>query len=320
MHRKFLLFILVGTSLVIVGCSQVKQANTATKISDQTPTPSLPSPSATSTAIYTPSLTSTPTITFTPSNTPTATPDMRPNPDPWANWSIVPTLSARAQEIYRNGMKLGNTPFTFSSVGDCQSEPDVFMGVFVEDWYNPQTMLPNDPTLWTTIDLYRDSFKHSSASVRDGLSAPSALDPLWADPERCQPSESPIACELRIYKPSIIFINLGTNWRADASTAVYENYLRQIVDIVIANGTIPVLSTKADNIEGDWSINRRTVRIAYDYDIPLFNFWLAAQFLPNAGLDASRDNIYMTTAAWDLRNYYALKTLDMIRQAVEQIR
>jgi DNA-directed RNA polymerase delta subunit len=59
--------------------------------------------------------------------------------------------------------------------------------------------------------------------------------------------------------------------------------------------------------------------VAYDYDIPLFNFWSAAQFLSNQGLDPSRDNIYMTTEAWDLRNYYALKTLDAIRQALEQI-
>ena len=74
------------------------------------------------------------------------------------------------------------------------------------------------------------------------LSAPSALDPLWNDPARCDLTESPLACELRLYKPMIVFVNLGTNWRADASVDVYEKYLRQIVDEIIAAGSVPIRS------------------------------------------------------------------------------
>ena len=152
--------------------------------------------------------------------------------------------------------------------------------------------------------------------MRDGLSAPTALSALWAYADSCQPNENPVQCELRVRKPSIIFINLGTNWRAGASARAYEGYLRQIVDLVIANGTLPMLSTKADNVEGDHSINLVTAQVAHDYDIPLLNFWLSAQILPNDGLDASRDNVYLTPDGWDQRNFSALLTLDSLHRTL----
>ena len=47
---------------------------------------------------------------------------------------------------------------------------------------------------------------------------------------------------------------------------------------------VPIIATKADNLEGDNSINATVAQIAYDYGIPLWNFWAAVQPLPNHGL------------------------------------
>lgn len=222
----------------------------------------------------------------------------------------------RAKEIYLQGIKLGVTPRTFSVVGDCQSESEIFLGIYATDRY----FLGSDyQYLQETIDDFYSSFSHKSISVRDGLSAPSALSPLWADPQVCQPDENPVQCELRLNKPMLVFINLGTVWREGASADKYEEYLRQIVELIIASGAVPILSTKADNVEGDHSINLATARVAYDYDIPLFNFWAAADRLPNHGLDPERNDIYLTPDAWDVRNFVALKTLDAIWRELKAV-
>jgi hypothetical protein len=70
-------------------------------------------------------------------------------------------------------------------------------------------------------------------------------------------------------------------------------------------------------VELDHSINAATARVAYDYDIPLWNFWSAANNLPNHGLDADRENVYLTPDGWDVRNYTGLKTLDAVRRALQ---
>ena len=298
--------------LTSTGCSSATMPNTqaATITLSPSSTPLPASATATATVTVTPSLTPTPTIT------PTATPDTRLKPRDWAAWPVVPQVSARAKEIYLQGVKLGVTPRTFSVVGDCQSEPAVFLGIYATDRY----YLINDyQYLQETIDDFRSSFSHKSLSVRDGLSAPSALSPLWADSQTCQPDENPVQCELRLYKPMLVFINLGTNWREGASSDKYEGYLRQIVDLVIASGAVPILSLKADNVEGDHSINLATAQVAYDYDIPLWNFWAAADYLPNHGLDPERNDIYLTPDAWDVRNFVALRTLDAIWRELKAV-
>ena len=276
-----------------------------------TPTKGIPDPttarSETPTELATPK--PVPTATNTPTIASTPTPDTRLLARNWSNWPIVPTASARAIEIYRKGIQMGVTTNTYSVVGDCQSKPDVFMGIFATNRYY---LGKADHYLQETIDAFHDSFLHDSASVRDGLSAPSALDPLWADASRCKANESPEACELRLTKPMIVFVNLGTNWKAGASADAYEAYLRKIVDMIIASGALPILTNKSDNVEGDHSINLATAKVAYDYDIPLMNFWLAANNLPDHGLDATRDNIYLTPEGWDVRNYEALRTLDSV--------
>jgi hypothetical protein len=133
--------------------------------------------------------------------------------------------------------------------------------------------------------------------------------------QRCSSTESPLACEYRLNKQVFAIISMGTN-TCVGCTRSFEEYLRKIVDFLLENGVIPVISTKADNMEKDWSHNEAMARIAYDYDIPLWNFWRAVQYLPNHGL--MPDNEYLTLPGWNERSFTGLQTLDAIWTAIQK--
>lgn len=249
----------------------------------------------------------TPTPDYTP------TPDTRPDPRAWRTWPVIPTVSARAVEIYQQGLASGSDPFTFSIIGDCQSEPPVFFGIYGTDRY----ILPDDAQyLQETITHFQGNFDRLHTTVKNGLSVASVFSPLWAPKDVCQAGESPLECEFRLHKPSMIFINLGTNWK-DGDGFTHAARLREIIDFAIAHGALPILSTKGDNQEGDHSINLSTAELAYEYDIPLWNYWAAIQYLPDRGLDQDRqDSNYLTVAAWDERSYTGLRVLDRVWRTV----
>jgi hypothetical protein len=83
------------------------------------------------------------------------------------------------------------------------------------------------------------------------------------------------------------------------------------------------LATKADNLEGDERLNQITARLAYEYEIPLWNFWAAVQQLPGHGLQEDLSHLTFApndfsdpdsfTRAWPVRNLTALQLLDAIR-------
>ncbi len=98
--------------------------------------------------------------------------------------------------------------------------------------------------------------------------------------------------------------------------------MRAILDYLIAEGVVPILSTKADNLEGDGSINATIVRLAQEYDVPLWNFWLAVQPLPDHGLQPDGahitwgpnqfDDPLSLERGWPIRNLTALQVLDAV--------
>jgi hypothetical protein len=58
--------------------------------------------------------------------------------------------------------------------------------------------------------------------------------------------------------------------------------------------------------------------LAYEYDLPLWNFWRAAQDLPNQGLDLYReDGFHISYEAWTERSFTALRTLDVMWRRVD---
>ena len=234
----------------------------------------------------------------------------------------MPTVSDRVVEIYLRGLAAGNNPRAFSKIGDCGSTPGWFLGDFDR---GPRYYDLGDYTqLSPVIDEFQGSYDRVSLAARSGFNASALFVPLWSDRTYCQPGEVPLACEYRVQKPSMAFIMLGTNdvWHPDE----FEPQMRKIIEFSIASGVIPILATKADNQEGDHSINATIARLAWEYDIPLWNFWAATEPLPEHGLQ--EDKVHLTWAsttfddpeamkkAWPVRNLTALQVLDAVWKKV----
>jgi len=221
------------------------------------------------------------TASPTNSGTKTNTPESQETtyPQPWMNMPVVPEVSETAKEIYQRGLESGKHPGHFSKVGDCQSEH--LLAVFdYTDWYSLGETYNH---LQPTIDHFQGSFRRDSLAVGGGKNVATVLSPLHANQAMCFPNETPLACELRVHKPSMAIISFE-EWWSEKPAEVYEGHLRTIVEYAISQGTVPILATKADNVEGDHSINKAIVEVAKEYDVPLWNFWRAAHPLPNHGL------------------------------------
>jgi lysophospholipase L1-like esterase len=237
---------------------------------------------------------------------------------------VIPaSVSERMFEIYQLGQSLGNNPHAFSKVGDCQTMLPDFFGDFDNGKYN----LGEYSYLQPTVDYFSGSFGRISRGVKNGLTASGVMATLWNSWKDCNLQETPLECEYRINNPSIAIISLGTN---DANgTLPFEDMLRRVIDVTIEHGIVPILATKADNAEGDWSINATIVRLAYEYQIPVWNFWLAVQALPQHGLRSPEHLTYgeYTPSAdfsktenmqygYNVRNLTALQVLDTVWRAM----
>jgi hypothetical protein len=252
---------------------------------------------------------------------PLPTPDPRRLPAVPAG--VIPSgLSAAAREYYAYGLALGRNPAAFSKLGDCNTENGRFLVMF--DPPTDYRLGARYSYLQRTVDHFQGSFARESLAAKSGFSAASLLDPIWADPAVCQAGETPLACELRVNNPSLALVMLGTH--APTSAAAFETSLRQLLDATLAEGVLPILATKADNVEGDDRVNAVIRAVAADYELPLWDFWAAVQPLPAGGL--ASDGIHFTygrsyfdddwalTRGWTWRNLTALLTLDSVLSAV----
>ena len=313
----FLVFLLTG----LTACAPLTiHASSASTLTPAVPPASFSPVPAASTSTFSPSSNLTPG---------TATPDIYSTPtlglDAWMFMPVVPAFSDTAREIYARGLILGRDPRRFSKAGDCESTTGWYLSDF--DRTPPTYSLGEYEYLKTTIDYYAGSFGRESLAVRRGANTASLLTTLWADPQQCQEGESMLACEIRNHNPSILIIAVGSNDVIGVDN--FEIQMRRIIEFTISEGVLPILSTKADNAEGGHKLNLIISGLAYEYDIPLWNFWWAVQDLPNDGLDP--DGIHLTFAgnlfdnpanmqkAWPWRNLTALQTLDAARRELESV-
>ncbi len=328
---------LVFFSVMLTGCSTIGQAAVPrvdptaamqtsvarqvfemslqqTIVAQQVQTMSAALPSPTQPAVLS---TAEPVNPITPTVTQVIVPTLTPGPSPtpengltskgWGQASIIPEVSTRAKNIYQRGLLMGNDSHHYSVAGDCQSVPEVFLGIFEGDRYR---LSEQDQPLAETIANFKGQFSRDGVAVKRGFGITSILDPTWSEPGICQPDEMPLECEFRVNKPSILFINMGTNWKNSTAEA-YEKYLREVVDYSIEHGVLPILSSKLDNVEGDHSINVVTASVAHDYDVPYWNLWLAADGLPNHGLDSDPEKYFSVDAQY-LREISGLRALNAV--------
>jgi hypothetical protein len=236
---------------------------------------------------------------------------------------VIPVVSETTRRIYADGQALGNDPRAFSVLGDCLSLSHTLFGRYGQPGkYN----LGDYAYLQPVIDYFLESFQRQSITLGDGFNTAAELSPLRADPKQCEKGENPLECEYRVHNPSYAIISLGTDdWTIKPD--VYEERMRQIVEYTIAQGIVPILVTKADNREGNHAFNKILALLAYEYDIPLWNFWLAVQPLPRHGLTDGNGHLtwadpnhleytYSMQVAVPVRNVTALQTLDAVWHGV----
>jgi formylglycine-generating enzyme required for sulfatase activity len=266
-----------------------------------------------------------------PSLPPVATMDVSSlPPDFWMEMPVVPDhISERVREIYTRGLIMGNNPNAFSKIGDCHSTNPYFLADYDRGAgvYN----LGDFSALQPTIDYFKGSFGRESLAAKKGLSTAGVLASLWSDWKQCASNETPLDCEYRRHRPSFAIISLGTNEAYDVKLdkTPFEGRLRRIIEHSIDQGVVPILSTKADNDEGDHYINYVTAKLALEYQLPLWNFWRAVQPLPQQGMRNSDHLTFAPTASFtdyskpeylaygmQMRNLTALQVLDLVRREI----
>ena len=312
---RFLLAISIFT--LVAGCSTVSDLPPSATIPPASVESNVPVSSPTQVA-------ATPVVIDTAAVTRTSRPPLAP--DEWKTLPVTPTgISDAMREVYQRGLEMGNDPKHFSVIGDCQNVSSYFLAVY--DKPGEFSLGDQYAYLQPTIDYYQGSYSRKSRAVRGGFNVAAVQSPLRSDPKSCNKNESPLDCELRIWRPSVVFVSMET-WWSEKPAEEYAKYMRRLIERILATGAVPIIATKADNLEGDYSINATIAQIAYDYDIPLWNFWAAVQPLPNHGL--SPDNFHLTFArsffddpermknAWPWRNLTALQALDAVHKGLAE--
>ena len=302
--------------LFVVGCSQVSTAADVVESTASSPaatlTPNEPESSSTPTAL--------------PAAVLTDLPSMTPEPS-WQDLPVIPELSPEMIEVYQRGLERGNDPTRFSKIGDCQNITTYFLAMFDNGSY---ALGDRYAYLQSTIDHFSGSWKRQSLAVKGGMNAAAVQNVLWANPEACKSGETPLQCELRVYKPPIALISMEESWAG--STANYDFYMRKIVEYVLAQDVVPILATRAETPTQERQINAIIAKIAEDYHVPLWNFWAATSSLPNYGL--SDDGFHLTgkdstpgershfdipenlQLGWTQRNLTALQAIDAVYRAL----
>lgn len=243
---------------------------------------------------------------------------------------LIPEISPRMRAVFDLGQSLGNQANVVTKFGDSLSASPIYL--------NPITRGDHDlgpyDFLQPTIDFFAPDLVLDSVASRIGLSTYGIFDPFWAT-DTCESTESPIACEIRLSRPSIALIIFGPNDMRVISEEEYEVQMRLIVEESLNNGVIPVLTTFSShpNEEYYWvslRFNSVLIDIATEYEIPLINLWSASRELPDYGLD--EDLIHLNHSGFEyliystghetyygisLLNLLALRTLDELRVSLQ---
>ncbi len=207
---------------------------------------------------------------------------------------IVPEVPERMRELYAEGAANGRNPAIFTKVGDCMTDSPTFLLPYTNGSYD----LGEYSQLQELVDYFTkstirevdgqpvNSFSNPSLSAACGFNSAVPIDPLWADPDFCQPGESSLTCELRISNAAFVLIMLGTH-DMHFPKERYKGYLEQIVVEAINTGVVPILITfppRSDYLDKAEEYNGVVVELAQEQQVPLANLWRALHDKPNYGV------------------------------------
>jgi hypothetical protein len=199
------------------------------------------------------------------------------NTTPLPDWIKV---TPRARELVRQAIKAGRDPRMFTIAGDSNSTWQRGIGRIAAGTFD----FGVNGQLRGVVARFDPSFSRVSLAVGGGYRAADMADPDMAAAKGCQPGEGLFACELRASNAGIVFIQLGTGdkfaWRD------FEANTRAMIELTLARSAVPVLVTKADDMEsiqggaGFNFINDTIRALAAEYQLPLVDFYGASRDLP----------------------------------------
>lgn len=291
---------------LLAGCSPAASPTVAVAFTNTAAVPATSIPPKATTTATAALLTGTPTSTPLPLT-------IGLDPADWRTWPVLPVVTRNIRTIYLHGQELGNDPHAFSIFGDCQSQPDVFLGVYETD---PEQQQSLPPAFKDMLVNFTGSFNRESPTIKDGTTAGGLLSPLWHNGTfGCDVTETPVDCELRLHKPSFVFISVGTHW-----VVRNREYLHTISTTLIEHGVVPILVSRADEREQGDKTNADLADLAAELNIPLWNFYASVIDLPDLGLftkpnQGGLGNVYLGDEASERYRLGALSALYAVWQA-----
>jgi hypothetical protein len=201
---------------------------------------------------------------------------------PFPAW--IPKITPAQRAIWQRAASVGKDPAMFTVVGDCNSQPAVYVRRVATGEFDSSRV---DARLQAAVLRFSDAFGRVSLAAQGGFGTANMTDPTWADGALCGVKQGPFECEVWVSRASVVFVELGTGdqlaWRD------FEKNYRPLVALALEKGALPVLVTKADDIETSTGarsghINAIVRKAAADFGVPLYDFYAASRALPNLGL------------------------------------
>lgn len=225
------------------------------------------------------------------------------------NRTVLPaymSTTARGKTLLQAALKAGRDPRMYTIAGDSNAAWGLVPGLLVGGQINVPARYP---TLRGTIARYDAALVRQSVAVGGGFRVADMFDAAFdRKPTICAPDEGVYVCELRLSKASIVFIQLGTGdrfvWRD------YETTLRRMIDTAIASNVLPILFTKADEMEQYQGgapmgyINDVIRRLAAEYQVPWVDFFAATRPLPTIPNPKLPDRPFIQHGLHDEWGYY----------------
>jgi lysophospholipase L1-like esterase len=237
---------------------------------------------------------------------------------------IGPALAAQFQAIAAATPRAENV---FSKVGDSITVGTGFLHCFAGDGVR----LDGRGDLQATIDHFRAGnaggttpFDRTSLAATVGWSVQSAL----------RGAPSPVEREIDTVRPRFATVMFGTNDIENDNPSYYGDQMRTLVDLLLENGVIPLLSTippRDDRASSDAEVptyNTLVRALAQSRGVPLMDLHRRLSAIPGHGL--AGDNLHLDSAGSgscdfradglsggnNVRNLLTLQALDRVRRAL----
>jgi Domain of unknown function (DUF4214) len=236
---------------------------------------------------------------------------------------VLPNIDAGMkgylQGIYSLGQKLGNRANVFMKVGDSNSVLADYLDGLGAAWFNPSDpgQVGSHTDLASTINYFRtliidpygaNSFDHGSTATSAGWSSTDMLTPalVGAHPPWMPglAAYTPLAAEMTQSKPAIALIMVGSVDVVFNSPSAYQSNLTTIIQDLLSNGVIPVVSTIPEDFQSlpyipnlpnqTARFNQIIADVTQTLQVPLWNLYMGLDPLYREGV--SSDNIHLSSS------------------------